>query len=359
MRPKEHSELSFDVIPKLYDANIKVFLTSLFRVEEQLQPLPRKFCRMYTTEPLAHQLLDYLASRGGQLSMQNFHLVEDCQPFELQLSFGRKVEVMLCNGSHLNNSLILLIRRPQGGRLLYCYSAVRMDNLGRLLGNPVFNSWISRGTERLYLNLSSGDEPFEHLDFEEMAKQIQKDCIQNNHVLELMLPHFGYEELIWNLGHTRLYGQIRLMGTFGQSYKHLSSDLNRFQCDNNSVKINVSMILDCEAALEALHTDSESRTVTLPLHQLKWTPLPTRMHLRQMCSLLRPQHIDGIVTFHSAGNIPQVPEFLRCFKEAFVEKSQKLKVPQTSPKKVGAPANSYRVLKKNPITFADDGSESD
>ncbi|XP_017089526.2 uncharacterized protein [Drosophila bipectinata] len=358
MRPKEHPELSFDVIPKLYEANAKVFLTSLFRVEEQLQPLPRTFCRMYTTEPLANQLIDYLSLRGGQISKQNFHLVEDCQPFEVQLIFGRKLEAMLCCGSHLNNSLILLIRRPQGGRLLYCYSSVRMDNLGRLLGNPVFNSWIRNGTERLYLNLSSVNKPFEHLDFDEMAKKIQKDCIQNNQVRELKLPHFGYEELIWNLGHTRLYGQIRPMGTLAQSYKHLSSDLGRFQCDDNSVKINVCMILDCEAALEALHTDSGSRTLTLPLRQLKWTPLPTRMHLRQLCSLLRPQHIDGIVAFHSAGNIPQVPAFLQCFKEAFVERSKKPKAPEKSPK-IGAPANTYRVLKTNRITFADDGSESD
>ncbi|KAH8286947.1 hypothetical protein KR018_011395, partial [Drosophila ironensis] len=306
MRPKEHPDLIFDVIPKLYDSHFKVFVTNLQHVEEQLERMPRKFCRMYTTRPLADQLLLYLRSRNAQVSEQDFHVVSDGQPFELQLSDGRRLEAMLCSASSLGHCLILLIRRPQGGPLLYCYSAARLDNLGRLLGNTVFNSWIAPGTDRLYLNLASVGDQFRHPDYENMAKNIAEIYKKRKEIVVLRVPLFGYEELIWNLGHTPLYGQIKLRGHFADIFACLTKDLKRFEPKNPD---DIIKLLVCAKEVRIAET--------LSPESLNWTSAPTRMHLRQLCSLFRPHHIESVVPFHCRGNVPRVPEFLKCFKATF------------------------------------------
>ncbi|XP_052844258.1 uncharacterized protein LOC128257327 [Drosophila gunungcola] len=357
MRPKDHPDLRFDVIPKLFDAHFKVFVTSLIHVEEQLTLLPRQFCRMYTTRPLANQLHQYLRFRNANIKEQDFKVVEEGQPFPLILSDGKRLEAMLCSGSHLGHSLILLIRRQQGGRLLYSYSATRLDNLGRLLGNSVFNSWIAEGTEHLYLNLSSVNEPFEPVDFDEMAITIEEYATKkDNSVVCLNLPLFGYEEMLWKLAHTRLSGHIKLGEVFLDSYRCLSSDLERFKRKNYLPKVYV-----CKSLVHAQLMYRTRNVVFLELKHLRWSPPPTRMHLRQLCSLLRPQHIQGIVHFHSDGVVPHIPPFLKSFKANYSPQKDSLtsSKPQGDAQATAAKQGPYRAFtKRKRFEFLDDADDS-
>ncbi|XP_017072242.1 uncharacterized protein LOC108108650 [Drosophila eugracilis] len=351
MRPKEHPDLHFDVIPKLYEAHCKVFITSLCHVQNQLKMLPRRFCRMYTTRPLANQLLLYLKSRKANINEQDFKMVEEGQPFPLVLSDGKRLEAMLCSGSYLDNSLILLIRRQRGGRLLYCYSFMRLDNLGQLLGNATFNSWIAEGTENLYLNLSSVNKPFAHVDFDEMANTIEEYGKENRSVVYLNLPKFGYEEMLWRLAHTHLRGHIRLDKKFAESYKCLSSDMERFEEEDCVLKVYVCGSLK---GLELIYQPTQ--VVPMEIENLKWSPAPTRMHLRQLCSLLRPQHIQGIVKFHSDGIVPPVPTFLKIFKANYSPQNKEIvsRVQGEPPSKVAkvAPFRAFQARKQ--FQFVDD-----
>ncbi|KAH8315616.1 hypothetical protein KR059_006542, partial [Drosophila kikkawai] len=316
MRPKEHPELIFDVIPKLYEQHSKVFVTHLGNMQEQLLVLPRKFCRMYTTRPLANQLLKYLRSRQAKIEEADFEVVEECQPFSLRLSDGKRLEAMLCPGSKLGHNLILLIRRPTNvGKLLYCYSAVKLESLGCLLANSIFNSWIAQGTEQLYLNLSSVNVPFEPVDFDEFAAIIEEYRKSHNAVVLLELPLFGYEELVWQLNYTKLHGHIRLLGDFQESFGCLNSELKLVP--GSLTKVHVCAIQNSSAEDSQAEEDEKVATVHFPLGIIKWSPLPTRMHLRQLCSLLRPDHIQGIVPFHAVGNVPPAPEFLQCFRAKY------------------------------------------
>eukprot|EP00099_Drosophila_melanogaster_P021738 NP_649029.1 uncharacterized protein Dmel_CG7341, isoform A [Drosophila melanogaster] len=353
MRPKDHPDLHFDVIPKLYDAHSKVFLTSLCDVDEQLKLLPRRFCRMYTTRPLATQLFQYLQSRKANVSEQDFLVVEEGQPFALLLKDGKRLEGMLCSGSHLGHSLILLIRRQQGNRLLYCYSAMRLDNLGRLLGNSVFNSWIAQGTEQLYLNLSSVNLPFDHIDFDEMAHFIEDLGARNDQsMVHLKVPKFGYEEMLWRLAHTSLRGHIHLGDHIAKSYECLSIDLERFLEENYVPRVFVS---GCPTDF-----NHYQKVVSLDLKELKWTPTPTRMHLRQLCSLLRPQHIQGIVQFHTDGIVPPIPSFLKIFKANYSPQSGAVVSRIRSEFQAGQPKQGpYHAFRsRRAFEFVNDGDES-
>lgn len=60
------------------------------------------------------------------------------------------------------------------------------------------------------------------------------------------------------------------------------------------------------------------------LDKLKWSPVPTRMNLIQLCSLLRPLHISGLIGYHDKGNAPSVPEYLKRFKLNYSPKSKEL-----------------------------------
>ncbi|XP_016937605.4 uncharacterized protein [Drosophila suzukii] len=357
MRPKDHPDLHLDVIPKMYDPHFKVFVTSLCHVQKQLEKLPRRFCRMYTTDALATQLLKYLKSLKANITKQDFNVVKEGQPFPLILSDGKRLEAMLCSGSHLGHSLILLIRRQQGGRLLYCYSAMRLDNIGRLLGNPIFNSWIAAGTDQLYLNLSSVNMPFVHVDFDEMAITIKEHGSRNNNsVVHLDVPLFGYEELLWKLAQTRLRGHIRLDEKLAESYKCLSSDLECIQEKNNYIpRVYVyGSLEDAEQMYEPRNV------VSLDIKNLKWSPTPTRMHLRQLCSLLRPQHIQGIVPFQSDGVIPPIPPFLKRFKANYSPQTEAAvsRIHNLSPKK-GEKQGPYRAVQaRKAFEFLNDGDNS-
>ncbi|XP_017008613.2 uncharacterized protein [Drosophila takahashii] len=356
MRPKEHPDLHLDVIPKMYDPHFKVFVTSLCHVQKHLEKLPRRFCRMYTTDALAAQLLKYLQPLKANITRQDFHVVEEGQPFPLILSDGKRLEAMLCSGSHLGHSLILLIRRQQGGRLLYCYSAMRLDNLGRLLGNAAFNSWIAEGTEQLYLNLSAVNVPFAPVDFDEMAISIEDHgTMNNNSVVHLGVPLFGYEEMLWRLAHTRLKGHIRLHEKLAESYKCLSPDLERFQRNNYIPRVYVYGSLE-----DAKLICRPRNVVSLNIKDLKWSPTPTRMHLRQLCSLLRPQHIQGIVPFQSDGVIPPIPPFLKRFKANYSPKNEiAVSRIRNSPPKTGEKQGPYRAIQaRRAFQFVDDGEDS-
>ncbi|XP_020801944.1 uncharacterized protein LOC110178974 [Drosophila serrata] len=364
MRPKEHPELIFDVIPKLYEEHFKVFVTHLGNVQEQLHVLPRKFCRMYTTRPLANQLLKYLESRQAKIGEEDFQVVEECKPFPLRLSDGKRLEAMLCSGSELGHNLILLIRRPtNAGKLLYCYSAARLENLGCLLANSVFNSWISQGTEQLYLNLSDVNRPFEHVDFDVLAATIEEYRKEHNQVVLLKLPLFGYEELVYQLDNTRLHGHIRLVGNFLESFKCLSSDLKPIP--ERVIKVHVCDTHNWRTVASRELKEELIATVNFPLDLLKWSPQPTRMHLRQLCSLVRPQHIQGIVPFHSSGNVPPAPQFLQCFRSTYVAASKAKEPPskaqETQPnqrvekRKTKAP---LRVINAKRHHFVDDENDS-
>ncbi|XP_017030957.1 uncharacterized protein [Drosophila kikkawai] len=364
MRPKEHPELIFDVIPKLYEQHFKVFVTHLGNMQEQLLVLPRKFCRMYTTRPLANQLLKYLRSRQAKIEEADFEVVEECQPFSLRLSDGKRLEAMLCPGSKLGHNLILLIRRPTNvGKLLYCYSAVKLESLGCLLANSIFNSWIAQGTEQLYLNLSSVNVPFEPVDFDELAANIEEYRKSHNAVVLLELPLFGYEELVWQLNYTKLHGHIRLLGDFQESFECLNSELKLVP--GRLTKVHVSAIQNSSAEDSQAEEDEKVATVHFPLGIIKWSPLPTRMHLRQLCSLLRPDHIQGIVPFHAVGNVPPAPEFLQCFRSKYFvgskEKEPSSKEIQTKPtkekEKQKAPLRIIGTAKR--FAFVDDENDSD
>ncbi|XP_016956104.1 uncharacterized protein LOC108028679 [Drosophila biarmipes] len=341
MRPKDHPDLHLDVIPKMYDPHFKVFVTSLCHVQKQLEKLPRRFCRMYTTEALATQLLKYLQPLKANITKQDFNVVNEGQPFPLLLSDGKRLEAMLCSGSHLGHSLILLIRKQQGGRLLYCYSAMRLDNLGRLLGNPIFNSWIAAGTDQLYLNLSSVNMPFTHVDFDKMAITFEEHGKRNNNsVVHLDVPLFGYEEMVWKLAQTRLGGHIHLHEKLAESYKCLSSDLECFRLKNFIPRVCVHGSLE-----DAEQMYRPRNVVSLETKYLKWSPTPTRMHLRQLCSLLRPQHIQGIVPFQSDGVIPPIPPFLKRFKANYSPQTEAAvsRIHNAPPKK-GEKQGSYRAI---------------
>ncbi|XP_017058982.1 uncharacterized protein LOC108099846 [Drosophila ficusphila] len=357
MRPKDHPDLRFDVIPKLYDVHFKVFITSLCHVQEQLHLLPRRFCGMYTTRPLANQLFVNLKNRNANIKEKDFHLVEECEPFSLILSDGKRLEAMFCSGSHLGNSLILFIRRQQGGKLLYCYSAARLENLGALLGNRIFNSWISEGTDQLYLNLSSVNFPFEHVDFDEVAKTIEEyGKKRNNSVVHLDVPFFGYEEMLWLLAHTRLRGHIRLDDKLADSYKCLSDDLERFQQKDYVTRMHVGGSLG--DAKPAYHP---RKVVSLDIKLFKWSPKPTRMHLRQLCSLLRPEHIQAIVNFHSDGVVPPIPSFLKVFKPNYlppIDYATAFNDLGFSQERVERQGPFREVRTKNRCQFLDDGDES-
>ncbi|KAH8373328.1 hypothetical protein KR009_000858 [Drosophila setifemur] len=356
MRPKEYPELFFDEIPKLYEARSKVLLTSLVQVHEQLQRLPRKFCRMYTTKPLASQLLQYLRSRQADVSDQDFQVVEEGKPFHLRLSDGKRLDVMLCSGSYLGHSLVLLIRRPQGGPLLYFYSAVRLDNFGRLLGNFIFNSWIAQNTEKLFINLSSVNRPFEHVDFDKLAAYIEEYRKEHKSLVLVELPLFGYEELVWRLGHTKLHGQIRLLGDFAEIYTCLSTDLKRFERGDYETKVHICAALDWSTMVSRA-----DRVAPLPLEALHWTPQPTRMHLRQLCSLLRPQYINGIMPYQSPGNLLPVPSFLQCFRATFSPPNKTTNASlgkESQQANVGGQTTAYRVIRAKRFKFVDDEDDS-
>ncbi|XP_034655188.1 LOW QUALITY PROTEIN: uncharacterized protein LOC117892964 [Drosophila subobscura] len=354
MRLKEHPDLIFDAIPKLYESTTKVLLTNLSQVPEQLKPPPQKFCRMYTTRPLADQLLLHLQWKGANISEQDFHIVEDGKPFQLRLSDGRRLEAMLCAGTALGNSLVLLIRKLQGGKLLYFYSAVQQDDLCQVIANPMFHSWIAQGTELLYLNLSGAHRPLVHVDYDEVAADIEKLRREKNCVVRLKLPHFGYEPLVRRLGHTLLYGHIRLIGQYANSYAALSNDLRRFEEPDYLVKVHIFAADD----FTVLTTQSE-RFALLPLDLLKWSPQPTRMNLIQLCSLLRPQHIQGIVPYHATGNVPPPPEYLQRFSASY--SPQKPNAPLRAPAAAlpQAAKKVDRVIRKKGFDFLSDDDEAD
>ncbi|XP_022208412.2 uncharacterized protein LOC111064884 isoform X2 [Drosophila obscura] len=357
MRPKEHPDLVFNVIPKLYASTTKVFVTHLHQMEKQLKPPPQRFCRMYTTRPLANQLLRYLQSEQVNISEKDFHIAEDCEPFQLRLSDGRRLEAMLCAGTALGSSLMLLIRKLQGGKLLYFYSAVQQDDLCQVRENPVFISWIAQGTDRLFLNLTGADRPFVHVDYDELKAAIETLRKKNNNVVRLKLPLFGYEPLVRRLGYTALYGHIRLMGKYAESYASLTSDLQRFEEPDYMVKVHVFADNDFTVL-----TSQTERFDIFALDSLKWSPVPTRINLIQLCSLVQPEHIQGIVPHHSTGNVPPAPEYLQCFKASYLpQKSNTLGPgPSARPKAVAPSAKKVdHVTKKKFFEFLSDDDDAE
>ncbi|XP_030372502.1 uncharacterized protein LOC115622635 isoform X1 [Scaptodrosophila lebanonensis] len=308
MRPKEHYELIFDVIPRLYDINSKVFITNLNSIEEQLKSLPLKFCKMYTTRPLSDQLKLYLSNRSGVcLSPCDFHIVEEMQPFMLRLINGRVLEVMMCAGNELGNSLVLLIRRPQDGRLIYFYSAVQQDDLGRLLGQSIFNEWIAGGTDLLFLNLKGAERSFSHVDFDAVAADVVQYGKEHNSGTVVKLPLFGWEHVVRQLA-LRLPGKVRLMGSYERIYRCLGQDMRRFEDPYYAA---------CVYIYDQSSYVPQPNMVEFPLKRLLWSPLPTRINLIQLCSLLRPDHISGIVQYHDKGNVPPAPTYLQRYRATF------------------------------------------
>ncbi|XP_030569247.1 uncharacterized protein LOC115768698 [Drosophila novamexicana] len=314
MRLKEYPEIVVDVIPKLYESHIKVFITHLYGMEEQVDRLPKKFCKMYTTQPLASQLLHYLRSRGANISEQDFHILRDAQPFTLRLSDGKRLQLMLCAGNDLGNSLMLLIRKVQGGRLLLYYSAVQQDDLCQLMGNITYQEWIAKGTEVLFLNLQAVDQQFNHVDFEEIARGIYIYGESMKRPTVLQVPLLGYEYLIRRLAQTlTLYGHIKMSNAYLDNFMCLTSDLRRFEVAGYVVRANV---------VASNSVDYDAQEKPHPLEKLQWSPVPNRMNLIQLCSLLRPLHINGIVAFHASGNVPPVPQFLKRFQLKYSPKSK-------------------------------------
>ncbi|EDW77957.1 uncharacterized protein Dwil_GK24761 [Drosophila willistoni] len=348
MRLKEHSDIIFDVIPKLYESHSKVFITHLHNVEKQLERLPKKFCKMYTNRSLASQLLCYLTSRNASISESDFHIVEDAKPFQLRLSDGKRLEVMLCAGNELKNSLMLLIRRIQGGPLLYYYSAVQQDDLWRLMGNDTYNAWIAQGTEILYLNLQHANQTeVLHYDYDEIAESIIKFAEERERKVLIKLPLFGYEYVIRSLAYTQLYGHIHLMGCFGDAYRHLTNDMQRFNNPNFAETVQVCSLAD------SIGTED---LVEFPVTQLKWTPVPTRVNLKQLCSLLRPKHIHGIVAYHALGNAPPAPSYLQALRSTFSPNALRRKMEMHHG---SANAKSdIRHAKRRRIDYVDDASDS-
>ncbi|XP_034485909.1 uncharacterized protein LOC117790540 [Drosophila innubila] len=318
MRLKEYPEIMLDTIPKLYEIHSKVFITNLYGMEEQVERLPKRFCKMYTTQPLANQLWIYLNRRNANISMQDFHIVEESQPFAIRLSDGKRLEVMLCAGNELGSSLMLLIRRQHGGRLLYYYSAVQQDDLSRLMGNETYQKWISLGTEVLFLNLQAANQPFVHIDFEGVAAEISKYCKDTGNEDVIKVPLFGYEYLVHRLAKTfTLFGHIELQDSFMCNFCCLTLDTRYFHRPGYTCTVKIC------------NTNNFPGMEHYPLSKLKWTPVPNRINLIQLCSLLRPLHISGIVGYHEMGNVGPVPAYLKRFKKGYSPKSHGIEIPET------------------------------
>lgn len=308
MRLKEYQDIILDTIPKLYETQIKVFITNLYGIEDQVKRLPKRFCKIYTTQSLANQLFIYLNRRNANISMQDFNIVQESEPLIIRLSDGKRLEVMLCAGNELGNSLMLLIRRLHGGRLLYYYSAVQQDGLNRLMGNATYQEWISQGTEILFLNLQAANQTFNHIDFEEVAVEVSKYGKDTGSKVVIKLPFFGYEYLVQRLAQTfTLFGHIELQDSFRSNYCCLTSDLRYFHQPGYTVIATIC------------NSNHFQDVRPYPLSKLKWTPVPNRINLIQLCSLLRPLHINGIVGYHDRGNSGPVPAYLKRFKKVTPE----------------------------------------
>lgn len=320
MHLKDYPEIILDEIPKLYESHHKVFITHLYGVQEQVNRLPKKFCKMYTTAALAEQLLLYLNPRNANISKEDFHIIESGVPFELRLSDGKRLQVMLCAGNELGNSLMLLIRKLHGGRLLYYYSSVQQEDLCYLMGNATYQEWIVHGTEMLFLNLQAANKPFEHIDFNEVADELLKYNQNTDSPVVIKLPLFGFEFLAKRLAQTRaLHGSIKMVGNFLNNYCCLTSNLRYFHQPGFQIRV---YIMDTHEADEC--TTIASFKNPYSIDKLKWSPVPTRMNLIQLCSLLRPLHISGIVGYHDKGNAPSVPEYLKNFKLRYSPKPKEL-----------------------------------
>ncbi|KAM8704133.1 hypothetical protein ACLKA7_008699 [Drosophila subpalustris] len=318
MRLNEYPDIILDTIPKLYESHIKVFITSLYGMQEQVARLPKRFCKMYTTQTLAHQLHIYLSRRKANISMQDFHIVEEAEPFTIRLSDGKRLEVMLCAGNELGNSLMLLIRRPNGGRLLYYYSAVQQDDLCCLMGNTIYLEWIALGTEVLFLNLQAANQPFVHVDFEEVAKEIAEHSKDIDKEVMIKLPLFGYEYVVHRLAQTfALLGHIELLGSFSDNYSCLTPDQRYFNQPGYTTIV------------EVCSPENFDGEIYYPLHKLIWSPVPNRINLIQLCSLLRPLYINGIVSYHDKGIIEPVPTYLKRFKKGYSPKLKGIEIPET------------------------------
>lgn len=326
MRLKDYPEIIVDEIPKLYESHIKVFITNLYGIQEQVNRLPKKFCKIYTTKALADQLLAYLCPRNANISKQDFHILEDTQPFVLRLSDGKRLQVMLCAGNELGNSLMLLIRKVYGGRLLYYYSAVQQDDLCYLMGNATYQEWIGQGTEILFLNLQAASKPFVHIDFDLIAAEMLKHSQDIDSPIVIKLPLFGFEYVAKRLAQTEaLCGNIKLVGNFRRNYSFLTPDTRHFHQPGYKITVNIMDTYETEVYTSIISFESP-----YPITKLHWTPVPTRMNLIQLCSLLRPLHISGVICYHDKGNAPSVPDYLKRFKLKYSPRSKELEMPQTT-----------------------------
>lgn len=318
MHLKDYPEIIVDAIPKLYEKHNKVFITHLYGVQEQVNRLPKKFCKIYTTAALAEQLLLYLSPRNANISKEDFHIMEAGEPFVLRLSDGKRLQVMLCAGNELGNSLMLLIRKLHGGRLLYYYSAVQQEDLCYLMGNATYQEWIVHGTEMLFLNLQAANKPFEHIDFNKIADELLKDRQDIDSPIVIKLPLFGFEFLAKRLAQTRAFhGGIKMVGNFLHNYCCLTTNLRYFHQPGFQIRV---CIMDTHETEECPSIASSEDL----LDKLKWSPVPTRMNLIQLCSLLRPLHISGLIGYHDKGNAPSVPEYLKRFKLNYSPNSKEL-----------------------------------
>lgn len=326
MRLKDYPEIIVDEIPKLYESHIKVFITHLHGMQEQVHRLPKKFCKIYTTRALADQIFEYLFLRNANISKQDFEILEDTQPFVLRLSDGKRLQVMLCAGNELGNSLMLLIRKVYGGRMLYYYSAVQQDDLCYLMGNATYQEWIRQGTEVLFLNLQAASKPFEHIDFDLIAAEMLRHSQDIDSAIVIKLPLFGFEFVAKRLAQTEaLCGTIKLVGNFLRNYRCLTSDLRNFHQPGYKMAVNMMDTYETE-----VYTSVMSFEKPYPITKLKWSPVPTRMNLVQLCSLLRPLHINGIICPHDKGNAPSVPDYLKHFKLNYSPRTKELEMPQTA-----------------------------
>lgn len=343
---KEYPDIILDTIPKLYEIHSKVFITHLYDVEKQLQRLPLRFCKMYTTSILANQLLKYLIARKANISFRDFHIIEESQPITIRLNDGKRLEIMLCAGNELGNSLMLLVRRLRGGRLLYYYSAVQQDDLCRLMGNTIYQEWIAQGTEVLFLNLQAASQPFVHIDFEEVAKEISEYSKNMNNKAVIKLPLFGYEFLVQRLAKTfALFGHIKLMDSFLDNFLCLTPEPRYFAQPGYIVTAKVFTRNNFEIGS------------SYPLAKLKWSPVPNRINLITLCSLLRPLHIRGIVSYHEKGNAAPVPEYLKRFKNGYSPKSKEIQGPGHSNAQTEkiSPAKSQKdgtTSRKDPFVYS-------
>lgn len=326
MRLKDYPEIIVDEIPKLYESHIKVFITHLHGMQEQVHRLPKKFCKIYTTRALADQIFEYLFLRNANISKQDFQILEDTQPFVLRLSDGKRLQVMLCAGNELGNSLMFLIRKVYGGRMLYYYSAVQQDDLCYLMGNATYQEWIRQGTEVLFLNLQAASKPYEHIDFDLIAAEMLRHSQDIDSAIVIKLPLFGFEFVAKRLAQTEaLCGTIKLVGNFLRNYRCLTSDLRNFHQPGYKMAVNMMDTYETE-----VYTSVMSFEKPYPIPKLKWSPVPTRMNLVQLCSLLRPLHISGIICPHDKGNAPSVPDYLKHFKLNYSPRTKELEMPQTA-----------------------------